>query len=226
VSFAFFADQQPTPDKGGWMIGRLRGEILLKRPPHLLIEVGGVGYELEAPMSTFYDLPPVGEAVTLITHLAVREDAHVLYGFARERDRDLFRSLLRVSGVGAKMGLAILSGMDAERFVRCVEQEDVHALTRLPGIGTKTAQRLVVEMRDRLAGLGAGVAALTGGGSAAAVPRVGCAPADDALSDAVSALVALGYKPADASRMARAVDDGARTSEEIIRAALRAAGTG
>jgi Holliday junction DNA helicase RuvA len=207
------------------MIGRLRGEILVKRPPHLLIEVGGVGYELEAPMSTFYELPAVGGTVTLVTHLAVREDAHVLYGFARERDRDLFRALLKVSGVGAKMGLAILSGMDAERFVRCVEQEDVQALTRLPGIGTKTAQRLVVEMRDRLGGLGAGIATLTRGAGAAGVPKGEAVAADDALADAVSALVALGYKPADANRMARAVDDGARTSEEIIRFALRSAGT-
>ena len=207
------------------MIGRLRGEILVKRPPHLLIEVGGVGYELEVPMSTFYELPAVGGTVTLVTHLAVREDAHVLYGFARERDRDLFRALLKVSGVGAKMGLAILSGMDAERFVRCVEQEDVQALTRLPGIGTKTAQRLVVEMRDRLGGLGAGIATLTRGAGAAGVPKGEAVAADDALADAVSALVALGYKPADANRMARAVDDGARTSEEIIRFALRSAGT-
>ena len=205
------------------MIGRLRGEILLKRPPHLLIEVGGVGYELEAPMSTFYELPAVGETVTLVTHLAVREDAHSLYGFVRELDRDLFRALLRVSGVGAKMGLAILSGMDAERFVRCVEQEDVQALTRLPGIGTKTAQRLVVEMRDRLAGLGAGMAALTEVGRRAGVPGGQGAGPDDALADAISALVALGYRPADANRMARAVEDGAKTSEEIIRAALRSA---
>jgi Holliday junction DNA helicase RuvA len=203
------------------MIGRLRGEILVKRPPHLLIEVAGVGYELEAPMSTFYDLPAVGATVTLITHLAVREDAHVLYGFARERDRDLFRSLLKVSGVGAKMGLAILSGMDAERFVRCVEQEDIQALKRLPGIGVKTAQRLVVEMRDRLGGLGVGVSSL-GAQQSGGMPSG--EDGDQALADAVSALVALGYRPADANRMARAVDDGAKTSEQIIRAALRAAG--
>jgi Holliday junction DNA helicase RuvA len=203
------------------MIGRLRGEILVKRPPHLLIEVAGVGYELEAPMSTFYDLPAVGATVTLVTHLAVREDAHVLYGFARERDRDLFRSLLKVSGVGAKMGLAILSGMDAERFVRCVEQEDVLALKRLPGIGAKTAQRLVVEMRDRLGGLGVGVASL---GDRGTVGVPSGEDGDQAFADAVSALVALGYRPADANRMARAVDDGAKTSEQIIRAALRAAG--
>jgi len=205
------------------MIGRLRGEILVKRPPRLLIDVGGVGYELEAPMSTFYELPSVGETVTLVTHLAVREDAHVLYGFARERERDLFRTLLKVTGVGAKMGLAILSGMDAARFVQCVEQEDVHALTRLPGIGAKTAQRLVMEMRDRLDGLGAGFAvAAAGVGFPSGIVSVS-GGANDALTDAVSALVALGYKPAEANRMARAVDDGAKTSEEIIRSALRSA---
>lgn len=206
------------------MIGRLRGEILLKRPPHLLIEVAGVGYELEAPMSTFYDLPALGATVTLITHLAVREDAHVLYGFAREQDRDLFRALLKVTGVGAKMGLAILSGMDAERFARCVEQEDVQSLTRLPGIGNKTAQRLVVEMRDRLSGLGKGGAALHKVAQGALDP--GGMGRDEPLADAISALVALGYRPAEANRMARAADDGAKTSEEIIRSALRSAGAG
>lgn len=208
------------------MIGRLKGEILVKRPPHLLIEVGGVGYELEAPMSTFYDLPAVGGTVALATHLAVREDAHVLYGFIRERDRDLFRALIKVTGVGPKIGLAILSGMDAARFGQCVEQEDVAALTRLPGVGTKTAQRLVVEMRDRLDGLlgGPGVAPPPG------TARALVAGADQALGDAVSALIALGYKPADANRMARAAsqtDGGAElTSEAIIRAALRSANVG
>ncbi len=132
------------------MIGRLRGEIIAKHPPQVLIDVGGVGYEVEAPMSTFYDLPQVGEPVTLITHLVVREDAHVLYGFLREHDRVLFRSLLKVTGVGAKMALGILSGMDAQRFAQCIEQEDLTALSRLPGIGKKTAQRLVMEMKDRV----------------------------------------------------------------------------
>jgi Holliday junction DNA helicase RuvA len=198
------------------MIGRLRGAIVYKRPPQLLLDVGGVGYELEAPMSTFYDLPAVGEIVTLVTHLAVREDAQVLYGFIRESDRALFRSLLKVTGVGARMALAILSGMDAQRFARCVEQQDVAALIRLPGIGRKTAERLIVEMRDRLDGLASGIP----GERSAATPALG--GEDSALADAVSALVALGYKPADAKRMARAVDDGAKTSEELIRAALRA----
>jgi len=196
------------------MIGRLRGQILAKHPPQVLIDVGGVGYEVEAPMSTFYDLPGVGEPVTLVTHLVVREDAHVLYGFLREHDRALFRNLLKVTGVGAKMALAILSGMDAQRFTLCVEQEDVTALSRLPGIGKKTAQRLVMEMKDRVAGPGVNL----GPGAAGAGP----APArGDALADAVSALIALGFRPADANRMARAADDGGKTSEEIIRAALK-----
>lgn len=132
------------------MIGRLRGEIVYKRPPQLMLDVSGVGYEVEAPMSTFYTLPEVGAKATLLTHLAIRDDAHVLYGFAKERDRELFRSLLKVSGVGAKMALAILSGMDAESFARCVQAADTAALTRLPGVGKKTAERLIVEMRDRL----------------------------------------------------------------------------
>lgn len=197
------------------MIGRLQGRILAKHPPQLLVDVGGVGYELEAPMSTFYDLPAVGETVTLVTHLAVREELQVLYGFARERDRALFRSLIKVTGVGARMALAILSGMDAGRFAQCVEQEDIQALTRLPGIGRKTAQRLVIEMRDRLEGFAEGVAVSSGGSAPTSNER------EQALVDAVSALVALGYRPPEASRMARAADDGVRTSEEIIRLALR-----
>ena len=196
------------------MIGRLRGDIIDKRPPWLLLDVNGVGYELEAPMSTFYDLPAVGATVTLVTHLAVREDAHTLYGFLREADRALFRDLLKVTGVGARMALAILSGMDARRFAQCVEQEDHTALMRLPGIGKKTAERLVIEMRDRVGALAAGLPATS------AVPSQ--APAEAApLSDAIAALIALGYRPLDANRMARAADDGTKTSEEIIRAALR-----
>ncbi len=197
------------------MIGRLRGDIIDKRPPWLLLDVNGVGYELEAPMSTFYDLPAVGATVTLVTHLAVREDAHTLYGFLREADRALFRDLLKVTGVGARMALAILSGMDARRFAQCVEQEDHAALMRLPGIGKKTAERLVIEMRDRVGTLAAGLPATS------AVPA-SRAPAEAApLSDAIAALIALGYRPLDANRMARAADDGTKTSEEIIRAALR-----
>jgi Holliday junction DNA helicase RuvA len=201
------------------MIGRLRGEIIAKHPPQVLIDCGGVGYEVEAPMSTFYDLPAVGESVTLVTHLLIRDDAHVLYGFRSEHDRALFRALLRVTGVGAKMALAILSGMDAARFAQCVEQEDIAMLSRLPGIGKKTAQRLVMEMKDRIAELG-DPPAPSAGAPAAATAMPMTAP-DDPLTDAIGALIALGYKPPDANRMARAADTGAKTSEEIIRAALK-----
>jgi Holliday junction DNA helicase RuvA len=199
------------------MIGRLRGEIVVKRPPLLLVDVNGIGYELEAPMSTFYDLPAVGAAVVLHTHLVVREDAHVLYGFAREAERALFRSLLRVSGVGPKMALAILSGMNADEFARCVQRDDTAALSRLPGIGKKTAERLIIEMRDRLGRLDDEAFAV------AARPRPGGAGEPSALEDAMSALVALGYKPPEASRMVRAVAAEGLGSEDLIRAALKAA---
>ncbi|QIK38363.1 Holliday junction branch migration protein RuvA [Caldichromatium japonicum] len=202
------------------MIGRLRGQILAKHPPQLLIDVGGVGYELEAPMSTFYELPAVGETVTLITHLMVREDAWMLYGFLHERERALFRALLKVTGVGARMALAILSGMDTARFVQCVEQEDIAALIRLPGIGKKTAERLVLELRDRLDGLASPAAVLAD----AQVSALRHAEGGDnpALVDAISALIALGFRPADAQRMARASAADGKTTEDIIRSALRA----
>lgn len=195
------------------MIGRLRGEIIAKHPPHLLLEVGGVGYELEAPMTTFYSLPGVGATITLCTHLQVREDAHILYGFADEAARGLFRALLKVSGVGAKMALAILSGMDSDAFARCVRAGDTAALMRLPGVGRKTAERLVIEMRDRLDGT-----------VFAASPNLAAAaekPADP-VDDAVRALIALGYKPHEASRMVNRVEPKSRGSEEIIRLALKA----
>ncbi|MDD3516945.1 MAG: Holliday junction branch migration protein RuvA [Chromatiales bacterium] len=196
------------------MIGRLRGELVFKQPPHLLIDVGGVGYEIEAPLSTFYDLPEVGGTVTLFTHLHVREDAHVLYGFGRETDRALFRSLIRVNGVGAKMALAILSGMSADEFARCLREGNVAALTRLPGIGKKTAERLLVEMRDRVDGLGEGTA-LSVGGAISAVPA-------DPATEAIAALASLGYKPAEAERMVKGVAAPDLDSGEIIRRALKA----
>jgi Holliday junction DNA helicase RuvA len=199
------------------VIGRLRGELVAKRPPYLLVDVGGIGYELEAPMSTFYDLPAVGAAVVLHTHLVVREDAHVLYAFAREAERALFRSLLRVGGVGPKMALAILSGMNADEFARCVQRDDTAALSRLPGIGKKTAERLIIEMRDRLARLDDGALA------AAARPPSAGGGAPTAVEDAMSALVALGYKAPEASRMVRAVSAEGLSSEDLIRAALKAA---
>ncbi|MCU7924224.1 MAG: Holliday junction branch migration protein RuvA [Candidatus Thiodiazotropha sp. (ex Dulcina madagascariensis)] len=199
------------------MIGRLRGELARKQAPHLLIDINGVGYELEAPLSTFFTLPDLGQQVTLFTHLAIREDAHVLYAFASETERALFRSLLKVSGVGAKMALAILSGMNAEEFSRCVEAGDVASLVRLPGIGRKTAERLIIEMRDRLAKLADFPAA---GSSSQAGHSVRPATAG---SDAVAALVALGYKPQDASRMVKAVAEDEMDSQTLIRAALQGA---
>jgi len=196
------------------MIGLLRGTILDKQPPHLLLEVQGVGYELEAPMTTFYDLPATGGVVTLYTHLAVREDAHLLYGFAKITDRDLFRHLLRVNGVGARLALTILSGMDAGAFAGCIQAGDTAALVRLPGVGRKTAERLVIEMRDRLDSL-AGISLTPSGRAAARAPS-------SPLEDAVTALVGLGYKPQEASRMVRAIESAELSSEEIIRAALQA----
>jgi Holliday junction DNA helicase RuvA len=198
------------------MIGRLRGEVVFKQPPYLMVDVQGVGYELEAPMSTFYNLPAPGEQVILFTHLAIRDDAHVLYAFFNESERTLFRALLRVSGVGAKMALAILSGMSAEEFARCVQNDDTAALVRIPGIGKRTAERLVVEMRDRLDKLEipTGVPIQRGVKST----DVTTTP----VSDAVGALVALGYKPVEASRMVRSVESDGLLSEEIIRAALKA----
>ena len=201
------------------MIGRLRGRILSKQPPFLLLDVNGVGYEIEAPMSTFYVLPHGDEAVTLHTHLSVREDAHVLYGFARENDRTLFRALLKVSGVGGKMALGVLSGMTAEEFSQAVQAGDIAGLTRLPGVGKKTAERLVVEMRDKLDKVSGGPGG-TGGPGDAAVVIAGTGPAA-ADQDAVSALIALGYRPPEASRMVSKVFQEGMDTEAIIRAALK-----
>ncbi len=198
------------------MIGRLRGTVGAKHPPHLLVDVQGVGYELQAPMSTFYVLPEVGGEVLIHAHLIVREDAHVLYGFASVEERSLFRALIKVSGIGAKLALAVLSGMDLQTFTRCIQDSNAAALARLPGIGKKTAERLIVEMRDRLNLLDIGNAAtLTTPGAPGSAP----APADDA----VTALEALGYRPAEARSMVRAVDADDLPSEEIIRRALQAA---
>lgn len=196
------------------MIGRLRGQLVTKQPPFLLLDVNGVGYEVEAPMSTFYELPATGEQVMLHIHHMVREDAQVLYGFHAEQERQLFRTLLKISGVGGKMALAILSTMNASEFALCVQSDDVTAMTRIPGVGKKTAQRLIMEMKDKL---DAGAAAeLLPGTSAAARPLQ-----ETPVSEAVSALVSLGYKPAEASRMVRAVESAELGSEEIIRAALQ-----
>jgi Holliday junction DNA helicase RuvA len=196
------------------MIGWIEGTLKEKHPPYLLVDVNGIGYELEAPMTTFYTLPGLGETVKLYTHQLVREDAQHLYGFAVRRDRDVFRMLLRVSGVGAKIGLAILSGMDANAFSRCVFENDTTSLSRLPGIGKKTAERLVIEMRDRLDRTD-GAATLSATGS------VSTPPAADPVSEAVSALVSLGFKPQEASQRVRAVSSEGLVCEEIVRLALQ-----
>jgi len=198
------------------VIGFLRGVLREKQPPGLLVEVQGVGYEVEAPMTTFYDLPAVGETVTLFTHLAVREDAHTLYGFSKQSDRRLFRTLIKVNGVGAKLALTILSGIEAGHFAACVQAGDTASLIKLPGVGKKTAERLVIEMRDRLADWDSSAAFVPG---SAASARTDVA---NPVEEAVSALTALGYKPQDASRMVRAVDSKDLTTEDIIRSALQA----
>jgi holliday junction DNA helicase RuvA len=193
------------------MIGSLRGRITSKTPPQLTVEVGGVGYELEAPMSTFLHLPAIGEEVRLLTHFVVREDAQLLYGFATQDERRLFRSLLKVSGIGPKIGLALLSGISVEAFALCVQTGDVGSLIRVPGIGRKTAERLLVEMRDRLAP------------SDGAVGAVVAQPEASPEAEAFGALVALGYRPAEATRLLKSAGPGTHSTEELIRRALQSA---
>src|SRR5690606_8439100 len=177
------------------MIGRIRGKLLEKQAPEILVDVSGVGYEIHAPMTTIYQLPALGEDVELFTHLVVREDAHLLFGFASAQERALFRALIKVNGVGPKLALTILSGMDVQDFVRCVRDGDTAGLVRLPGVGKKTAERLLIEMRDRLRDWHADGVAV--GEGAARLP----AGAADHRLDAESALIALGYKPQEASKM-------------------------
>jgi Holliday junction DNA helicase RuvA len=205
------------------MIGSLAGVLRQKAPPQLLLEVGGVGYELEAPMSTFYGLPPVGERVRLLTHLVVREDAQILYGFLSAEERALFRNLLKVSGVGPRIGLAILSGSTVAVFAGAVRAQDTSTLTRIPGVGRKIAERLIIEMRDRLEAV-PGAQELAG---AAAGSALAAGPA----AEAYSALVALGYRPHEATQLLKAVEAGAAPelpgaglgTEELIRRALQGA---
>ncbi|WP_405234722.1 Holliday junction branch migration protein RuvA [Lentisalinibacter salinarum] len=196
------------------MIGSLRGRLESKQPPWIVLDVGGVGYEVETPMSTFFQLPETGAEVRLLTHLLVRDDAQQLYGFATEEERVLFRNLLKVSGVGARMALAILSGISVEGFRRCVEYEDTASLVKVPGIGKKTAERLIIEMRDRVAAVGPA-------GVAGAPP--GTAPPEDARGEASTALMALGYRAAEVTKLLRQVDTENLSAEEIIRQALRQA---
>ncbi|MEW5756908.1 MAG: Holliday junction branch migration protein RuvA [Pseudomonadota bacterium] len=200
------------------MIGRLHGKLLVKQPPALLVDVGGVGYEVVAPMSTFYVLPGLEKTVTLHTHLIVREDAQVLYGFATEQERALFRSLIKVNGVGPKLALTILSGISADDFVNCVHDNDVATLVRLPGIGKKTAERLIIEMRDRFKDWHTSSGEFETGFALPVKPE-----GDGAVNEALSALVALGYKPQEASRLLEPIKNKGMSSEELIRAALQSA---
>ncbi|NOI12774.1 Holliday junction branch migration protein RuvA [Vibrio hepatarius] len=200
------------------MIGRLRGILIEKQPPELLIEVNGIGYEVQMPMSCFYELPNIGEEAIIYTHFVVREDAQLLYGFNTVKERALFREVIKANGVGPKLGLGILSGMTASQFVSCVEREDVSTLVKLPGVGKKTAERLVVEMKDRLKGWGAGDLF---------TPFTDAAPVDNtpatnsAEEEAISALLALGYKPTQASKVVSQVMTADMSSEDLIREALK-----
>jgi holliday junction DNA helicase RuvA len=197
------------------MIGFLRGKLTAKHPPALVIDVGGVGYEIEAPMSTFYGLPGVGTEIHLFTHLVVREDAHILFGFGTERERRLFRELLKVSNVGPKLALSLLSGMSVDNFLMCIEAQDADTLVRIPGVGRKTAERLLIEMKDRIKNLGQ-LPGVTSLGST-------LEPPGGPQAEAFSALLALGYKPPEVTRLLKAVDASVQKTEEIIRRALQAA---
>jgi len=203
------------------VIGRLRGNILEKQPPQVLIEANGVGYEVHMPMTCFYELPELHQEAVIFTHFVVREDAQLLFGFNTKQERALFRELIKVIGVGPKLALAILSGMSGQQFVTAVEREEVATLIKLPGVGKKTAERLVVEMKDRFKGMHGD---LFGSDSAFTLTAPGEQPAsNDAEGEAVAALVALGYKPQEASRMISKVGRKDADCETLIREALRAA---
>ena len=198
------------------MIGRIRGIILEKHPPYLVLDVNGVGYELEAPMTTFYKLPETGTEINLYTHLAVREDAHLLFGFASEDERRMFRALIKVNGVGARMALTILSGIESAEFAVCIQRGDTERLVKLPGVGKKTAERLIVEMRDRIRDW------QTSSAVEHSIPANRDSLNKTPVYEAESALIALGYKPQEASRFVNAVAKEGMNSETIIREALKA----
>lgn len=195
------------------MIGRLRGILVSKQPPSLMIDVNGVGYELEAPMSTFYELPATGAEVTLVVHHAVKEDSVSLYGFHGESERALFRTLLKVGGIGAKTALSILSGVSVSDFARLVQNSELGALTRIPGIGKKTAERIVVELRDRIDGF---VGATSTLGKSAPIAK-------DPAAEAAAALVQFGYKPQEITKLLKDAEEPGDTAETLIRKALKAA---
>jgi len=198
------------------LIGFLRGKLVIKTPPLLVLDVQGVGYEIEAPMTTFYNLPSMGEIVHLHTHLVVREDAHILFGFSTESDRLMFRTLIKVNGVGPKLALTILSGQSAEEFHRCIHDNDTTALIRLPGVGKKTAERLIIEMRDKLPALES-----SNTDKDQVEQSEGVLPKSNAKQEAISALCALGYKAQDASKMVQGIAQEDKSCEDIIRLALQ-----
>ncbi len=203
------------------MIGRLRGILVEKQPPEILLEVAGVGYEVQMPMTCFYDLPGEGSEVTVYTHFVVREDAQLLFGFNNKSERALFRELLKANGVGPKLGLAILSGMSARQFVTCVHNEDASSLVKLPGVGKKTAERLVLEMKDRLKDWGHDL--LTPySDSAVLSPLEDPTVQNSAADDAVAALVALGYKLPQAQKTVKTVGQPGMSSESLIKESLKA----
>jgi Holliday junction DNA helicase RuvA len=194
------------------MIGSLRGRLAAKHAPHIVLECSGIGYEVETPMSTFLDLPELGAELFLYTHLLVREDAQILYGFATDEERTLFRTLLKVNRVGAKMALGVLSAMTANDFRRCVEYEDAATLSRVPGIGKKTAERLIMEMRDKVGDVGT-----------PSLPGQKVTVDASPKSEATDALVALGYKLNEVNKLLDKLDIDDQSAEDIIRQALRQA---
>ncbi|MHC8402440.1 Holliday junction branch migration protein RuvA [Pseudomonas sp. MDT1-17] len=201
------------------MIGRLRGTLAEKQPPHLILDVNGLGYELEVPMTTLYRLPSVGEPLTLHTHLVVREDAQLLYGFFGKRERDFFRELIRLNGVGPKLALALMSSLEVDELVRCVQSQDTSALTKVPGVGKKTAERLLVELKDRFKAWETVPAMFALVPNQPGGPET--APVATAENDAVSALISLGYKPQEASKAISAIKEKGLSSEDMIRRALK-----
>ncbi len=203
------------------MIGRLSGTIIHKQPPELLLDVNGVGYEISAPMSTFYELPAEGQQVNILIHTHVREDALQLFGFATALERRFFKALIKISGVGAKMAVTILSGITAETFARYVQQDDSKALTKLPGVGAKTAQRLIIEMKDKLEKEVFNGMVQLPAGSLSASDELKTNQQDSPVEEAVNALMALGYKPPEASKMVSAVASQGETTEQLIRLALQ-----
>ncbi|MFM2478293.1 Holliday junction branch migration protein RuvA [Celerinatantimonas sp. MCCC 1A17872] len=203
------------------MIGRLRGILEHKQPPYVLVDVAGVGYELQLPMSCFYQLPEIGQTVTLITHFVVREDAQLLYGFHDEASRRLFRELIKVNGIGPKVALAILSGLNTQQFIQAINHDDISALTKLPGVGKKTAERLLVEMKDRLKNWSTEPSDDLSMTTSASSEQSLLQEPVSAKEEAIEALIALGYKPAMAEKTIGRLSSDGLTSEQLIRSALK-----